>query len=96
MKACVGKQNLSDSIIPFIIAFLQVTILFAGFGYLYSLILYEYPDSFFIIQYDIVVLTLFLIFLLSFTKFRKGVANAIAHLFYSQRNWSHYYDYGCA
>jgi signal transduction histidine kinase/CheY-like chemotaxis protein len=67
-EALFRKKYFSDSIIPFRIAFLLVTILYAGFGYLDSLIVPEYADRFFMIRYYIVVPFLSFVFLLSFTK----------------------------
>lgn len=63
----------SDSIIQFRIAFFLVTILYAAFGYLDSLMVQEYVKLFHIIRYFIVVPLLLVVLLLSFTIFFRKI-----------------------
>ena len=67
------QKYFSDSIIQFRIAFLLVTILYASFGYLDSRMVPEYAKIFLVIRYCIVVPTLSMVFLLSFTVFFRKI-----------------------
>ena len=62
-----------DSLFQFRAAFLMVTILYAGFGFLDSVIIKEYAFLFHIIRFAVVVPLLSFVFILSFSKVFKKV-----------------------
>jgi signal transduction histidine kinase/ActR/RegA family two-component response regulator len=67
------KKYFTDSLIQFRIAFLLVTILYASFGFLDTIIVPEHAKLFQTIRYFIVVPLLSVVLLLSFTDFFRKV-----------------------